>query len=92
MENEFVSFANQIGIATQGTMSDGKYIVHLEDSDVYSKAYTLLSNSKILHLDSDEVTITEHNSTMKYLSDDFDVVLDADFDNDDYNITIEKAD
>jgi hypothetical protein len=89
--NEPLELAKKIGISSQGILSDNKYIIHLSDSDEYSRMYTLLSNSNLLHLDSENVVMTETNSELVYYTDSFTVTLSADLDADDYNITIKET-
>lgn len=71
--------------------SDTEVIYNLLNSDIFSKVYSILDRSELLDLDYDNIEINDLSTHMVYLSDDFDIILDADFENDDYNLIIERA-
>ena len=71
--------------------SDTEIIYNLLNSDIFSKVYSILDRSELLDLDYDNIEINDLSTHMVYLSDDFDIILDADFENDDYNLIIERA-
>jgi hypothetical protein len=83
-------FAKQLGINGIGTIEGNTYTVTIANSDEYSKVYTLLDTSELMHLDTDTVTLSAQSSKMTYISDDFNVILSADFDKDTYTVSIEK--
>lgn len=84
-------FASSLGFSEEGTWSDGKYVISLKDSDDYSRAYTILDTAKDVYLDPKGVALSEHSSIMKYLTRDFDIELDADFDGDSYKVVFSEA-
>jgi hypothetical protein len=90
---ELIDFAKQINLISMGsgTVEGDVYTLTIDNSDDYSKVYTLLDTSDILHLDTDTVKLSAQSSEMTYLSDDFDVTLKADFDKNQYSATITKV-
>lgn len=80
---------NSIGLP-EGELRDNVYTITLEDSDDYSRAYTKLSNADIVNLDIDNIKLSEHETVMTYLADDYDIVLTANFDDDYYTIELRE--
>jgi hypothetical protein len=85
-------FAKSIGFTEDGTWNNDEYTITLADSDEYAKAYTKLDTAKDVYVDPEGVALSEHSSIMKYLSKDFDVSLEADYDNDVYKVVFKEAD
>ena len=44
-------FAKQLGITQEGSYVDGVYVINLEDSNEYSRVYTILDKSDLCDLD-----------------------------------------
>lgn len=90
-KTKVVEFLNQLGISLEGQEQDGKYVIDLGDSNSYSKIYTILDKSELVDLDVENIMMDEHTSQMLYLSDDFDVTLEANLDDGVYKLVIEEA-
>ena len=86
------SFLDSLGIKFEGQEQNGKYVIDLKDSDTYSKVYTILDKSELVDLDIESINMNEEESTMVYLSYDYDITLGANFDENEYTLTIEEAD
>ena len=78
----------------EGIERNGEYVIILNDSGEYSKAYTKLDSSNSLDLVTQDSVINEHTSTLYYVGNFgdtesmYDIILDADFDEDIYKVTI----
>lgn len=67
------------------------YIVMLDDSEEYAKVYSVISKLETYDLDYENIVCTEHSNIMPYLTDSWDVTLEANFDEDVYKVIIEEA-
>lgn len=69
----------------------GTQVVYsIKNSGDYSKVYSKLDNSTIADLDFEQLEMDEHHSTLVYLSDDYDITLYANFDDELYTLTLEE--
>lgn len=84
-------FAKQLGITKEGNYVDGIYVITLDNSNEYSKVYTILDKSNLCDLDVDEITLDVQNSLMVYLADNFDIKLKANFDTNTYSVSFEEV-
>ena len=84
-------FAKQLGITKEGSYVDDVYVITLDDSNEYSKVYTILDKSELCDLDPYEMSLDFQNSLMVYLADEFDIKLQANFDTDTYSVSFEEA-
>ena len=84
-------FISQLGITQEGVEQEDKYIIDLGDSNAYSRVYTILDKSELVDLDIENISMDVEQSTMVYLSDDFDLTLNANFNENKYTLTIEEA-
>lgn len=68
------------------------YSVELDDSDEFSRVYTMLDNADWLHLISGDLSLSTGESILVYESDDesFIFLLDADFENNKYTLKLEE--
>ena len=77
-----------IGIETKGEYTkNGAYIVDIKDYDEYGKYYSLLEKSDLEEV-QDTSQITLHTTNVTYANDDYQVVLQADLDEDLYKIVV----
>ena len=90
MNDKLKELLDSLYITKPGKMNGDKYIITLSNSDEYSKMYTLLDKSDA-SLDPEGMIMSSSDSMMTYLTDDFDITLKADFDNDRYYLIIEEA-
>ena len=84
-------FAKQLGITKEGNYVDGIYVITLDNSNEYSKVYTILDKSNLCDLDVEEITLDVQNSLMVYLADNFDIKLKANFDTNTYSVSFEEV-
>ena len=79
-----------IGILAKGEYSkNGSYVVDIKDYDEYGKYYSLLEKSPLEEV-QDTSQITLHTTNVTYTNDEFQVILQADLDEDLYKIIVTK--
>lgn len=77
-----------IGIDAKGEYTkNGSYIVDIKDYDEYGKYYSLLDKSELEEV-QDTAQITLHTTNLTYANDQYQVVLQADLDEDLYKIVV----
>ena len=77
-----------IGITAKGEYTkNGAYIVDIKDYDEYGRYYSLLEKSDLEEI-QDTAQITLHTTNITYANDDYQVVLQADLDEDLYKIVV----
>lgn len=91
MNDKLQALLKSLNITKEGKMSNNKYLITLDNSDEYSRMYTNLDKNGDTYLDPEGMIMSSSTSLMTYLTDDFDITLKADFDNDNYYLIIEEA-
>ena len=77
-----------IGITAKGEYTKyGAYVVDLKDYDEYSKYFSLLEKSELEEV-QDTAQITIHTTNVTYVSDKYQIVLQADLDEDIYKMVV----
>ena len=77
-----------MGITEPGEYTnDGIYVVDIRDYDEYSKYFSLLEKSELEEV-QDTSLITVHTTSVTFASDDYQVVLQADLDEDIYKLIV----
>lgn len=77
-----------IGIEVKGEYTkNGSYVVDIKDYDEYGKYYSLLEKSELEEV-QDTSQITLHTTNVTYANDDYQIVLQADLDEDLYKIVV----
>ena len=77
-----------IGITAKGEYTkNGSYVVDIKDYDEYGKYYSLLDKSDIEEV-QDTAQITLHTTNITYANDQYQIVLQADLDEDLYKIVV----
>ena len=77
-----------IGITVKGEYTkNGAYIVDIKDYDQYGVYYSLLEKSDLEEV-QDTAQITLHTTNLTYANDQYQVVLQADLDEDLYKIVV----
>ena len=77
-----------IGITTKGEYTkNGAYVVDIKDYDEYGKYYSLLDKSDLEEV-QDTAQITVHTTNVTYTSEDYQIVLQADPDEDLYKLVV----
>ena len=78
----------RIGITEQGEYTkNGAYVVDIKDYDEYSKYYSLLEKSELEEV-QDTAQITIHTTNVTFASEDYQIVLQADLDEDMYKLVV----
>ena len=81
-------FVKELGITTKGEFTkNGSYIVDIVDYDEYSKYYSLLEKSDLEEV-QDTAQITIHTTNVTFTSDKYQIVLQADLDEDMYKLVV----
>ena len=84
-------FLEKLGITQVGHYTKtNTYIIDIDDSDEYGKIYSLLDKSDEIEEDEDSSTITVHNSNLVFESDNYQLTLIADFDQDTYKLVCKE--
>ena len=84
-------FIKELGI--QGTINkteNGKGIIDIQDSNEYGRIYSRLDRSELLEEDEDSSQITADNASIYYESDEYQLILLADFNADQYKLIIKE--
>lgn len=77
-----------IGIKATGEYTKtGAYVIDLKNYDEYSKYFSLLENSELEEV-QDVAQITLHTTNVTYVSDKYQIVLQADLDEDIYKMVV----
>ena len=78
----------EIGITAKGEYTkNGAYVVDIKDYDEYGKYYSLLEKSELEEI-QDTAQITVHTTNVTYTSEDYQIVLQADLDEDLYKLVV----
>ena len=78
----------KIGIDAKGVYTkNGAYVVDIKDYDQYGIYYSLLEKSDLEEV-QDTSQITLHTTNVTYANDDYQVVLQADLDEDLYKVVV----
>lgn len=72
-----------------GELANNKYTIVLNNSDDYAYYYTLLDHNENIDLVDSSSVSTEYLNVVTYEGDDYKVSLNANFNDDYYNVTIE---
>lgn len=83
-------FLKELNIDKEIKYEKEKAVITLDDSNEYAKLYTLLTESDMLDLESEEVVVNQKIVSLKFLRYDYEVILSADLERDIYRITIEE--
>jgi hypothetical protein len=84
-------FLEKLGITKVGHYTKtNTYIIDIEDSDEYGKIYSVLDKSDKIEEDEDSSTITIHTSNLVFESDNYQLTLIADFDQDTYKLVCKE--
>jgi hypothetical protein len=77
-----------IGITAKGEYTkDGAYVVDIKDYNEYGKYFSLLEKSELEEV-QDTCQVTIHTTNVTYTTEDYQVVLQADLDEDMYKLVV----
>ena len=81
----------KIGIDGSGYYSDSNtYVIDLEDSNAYNKAFTKLDNTSLVDEMSESSVSNTYISNVMYINDRYSINIIADFESDTYKIIVHK--
>lgn len=81
----------QLGINAVGNYTDdGSYVIDIDNSDKWGVYYSKLDNSDLLELQEESSLLTADNASQIYFSDEYQLALVADFDNEIYKLVISE--
>ena len=86
--NKLLSDLNLVG---KGKEVGNKYVITMDRSDDFSRYYTMLDKYEGADLDPEGQVMSDNSIVMKFLTDDFDITLKGDLEQDVYNMVIEDA-
>lgn len=82
-------FLKKVGINKSGEYSqDGSYVVDIDDYDEYGKFYSILDKSDLVDEVVESSQLTIHTTSLLYMSDEYQISLLADLDNDQYKLVV----
>ena len=84
------SYLDNLGIDKTGKLESDRYILKLEDSDEYSRYYTILDQEEDLELSDTSSMSQEFATVLTYTSEDYRLKLNANFVDDYYTFTVEE--
>ena len=91
LENIIKYTLDKLNFNKQGVWSGDKYVINLEDSNEFSRLYTALDKCEDADLDIESMVMSDSSSIIVYLTDDLDITLKANFDEDKYYLILEGA-
>lgn len=78
----------QIGITAKGEYTkNGAYVVDIKDYNEYGRYFSLLEKSELEEV-QDTAQVTIHTTNVTYASDNYQIVLQADLDEDLYKLVV----
>ena len=81
-------FLSKLGIKAQGVYTKyGAYVIDIEDYDEYGKYFSILENSDLEEV-QDTAQITIHTTNITYANDSYQILLQADLDEDIYKLVV----
>lgn len=86
--NQVKTFLTDIGITKDGKLVDNDYVVTFPDSDSWSVAYSLLEESDLVDSDPEAILSSEYSGVIYYLSDNYDLKLEAKYTTDTYTLVV----
>ena len=89
-KTKLFSYLDALGIDKTGELEPDRYILKLEDSDEYSRYYTILDQEDDLELSDTSSMSQEFATVLTYTSEDYKLKLNANFVDDYYTFTVEE--
>lgn len=83
-------FLNSIGIEEETKEVNGELVLELNDSNEFQDLFEFLQSVDELKLDEDNVVFTDSQNSALFEGDKYDLVLDADFDNEKYELKVKN--
>ena len=83
-------FLNSLGIEGQLQKSKSSYVLDILDSNEYGRIYSILDKSDEVEEDPESSQVTLDYSSIQFYNDEYNIQLIADFENDEYRLTIKE--
>ena len=83
-------FAKKLGIRQKGELKGSQFVIELNDSDEYSRIYTILDKSPLLTIEQDKTVMTGDRTELVYSNNEYTVLLIADMKDNRYELIIEE--
>ena len=83
-------FLKSLGITGHLQKSKSSYVLDIADSNEYGKIYSLLDKNEELEEDAEGSQVTLDYSSVQFFNDKYMIQLIADFDADEYRLTIKE--
>lgn len=80
-------FVNKLNLPFDGKIVGEEYVIQLDTSNDFSDLFTCISTNNDLDLQPGSIT-TEGNAMYVYWSEEFEILLTADFEKDIYNLRV----
>lgn len=82
---------SKLGITKTGEYAeDGSYVIEIEDSNKWGVIYSKLDNSDLVELQDESSLLTADEASLIYFSDDYQLALIADFENELYKLVVSE--
>lgn len=89
-KEKITNFLKSLGISTEGGFKGNRYIVELKDSDEWARYYSVFSENPDFELSEASSMSQEFASVITYVSDEYKVGLNANFDDNYYTLSLEE--
>lgn len=89
-KEKVIKFLESLGISTEGEFDENRYIVELKDSDEWARYYSVLAENPDFELSEASSMSQEFASVITYVSDEYRIGLNANFDDNYYTISVEE--
>ena len=89
-KTKLFSYLDNLGIDKTGKLESDRYVLKLEDSDEYSRYYTILDQEDDLELSDTSSMSQEFATVLTYVNEDYKLKLNANFIDDYYTFTVEE--
>ncbi len=83
-------FLKQLSITTTGNYVEDKYTIEINNFNEFSLIYNKLEQSELITKDSDESFFNMDEAHVVYLSDEYEILLLGDLNNDVYKLIVEE--
>ena len=83
-------FLRSLGITGDLQKSNASYVMDISNSNEYGRIYSLLDKNEEVEEDPESSQVTMDYSSVQFFNDDFTIQLIADFEHDEYRLTIKE--
>ena len=83
-------FLRSLGITGDLQKSNASYVMDIENSNEYGRIYSLLDKNEEDEEDRESSQVTMDYSSVQFFNDDITIQLIADFEHDEYRLTIKE--